>query len=268
MGRIFCSSDTTIRHALTKLNVVGREQLGRSLRYLRLARESISLEQKLINLWISIESIFTDGESSILSNIIEYVPQIYAVSALARRVRYLREMLVKNRVPTTPLIQARVLLGRDSFDENTTDHHVFSLLRDEPATTELFHSLTPKEHLKFKLLSTFNEMKTNAAIAERVKRSEIDVARQLRRIYFLRNKIAHTGHYANIRPQLVTHLLDYLAVCYLAISTSATKAVQGDAHSIGDMLAAYKMGADAVGSRYKSPDSITTLEQLVPIPII
>ena len=267
-GTYFSSSDTTIRHALTKLNLVGREQLGRSLRYLRLARESISLEQKLLNLWISIESIFTDGESSILSNIIEYVPQIYAVSALTRRVRYLRGMLVKNQIPTTPLIQANVLPGHDSFDENTTDSHVFVLLRNEAATIELFHSLTPKEHLKFKLLSTFKEMKTNAAIAERVKRSEIDVSRQLRRIYFLRNKIAHTGHYANIRPQLVTHLLDYLAVCYSAISTSATRAVQGDAHSIGDMLAAYKMGADVVASRYKSPDSITSLEQLVPVPII
>jgi len=267
-GTYFSSSDTTIRHALIKLNPFGREQLGRSLRYLRLARESISLEQKLLNLWISIESIFSDGESSILSNILDYVPQIYAVSSLARRVRYLRLMLVKNQIPTTPIIQSQVIPGRASFDQNTTDSEVFTLIRNEPAAMELFQSLAPKEHLKYKLFSTYKEMKTNAAITERVKRSEADVARQLRRIYFLRNKIAHTGHYANIRPQLVTHLLDYLAVCYLAISTSATKTVQSEAHSISDMLSAYKMGADVVVSRCKSSDSVASLEQLVPVPII
>lgn len=267
-GTYFSSSDATIRHALAKLNSVGREQLGRSLRYLRLARESISLEQKLLNMWISMESIFSDGESSILSNIVEYVPQIYAVSALTRRVRYLREMLVKNGVLTTPLVKRDVIPGCDRFDDSVSVSQVFDLLRNESAALELFNSLSPKEHLKYKLLSTYKEMQTNATIADRVRRSEVDVTRQLRRIYFLRNKIAHTGHYANIRPQLVTHLLDYLAVCYMAISTAATRAVKGEVHSIADMLAAYKMGADVVASRCKAADPITKLEQLVPTPII
>jgi hypothetical protein len=264
----FSSSDITIRHALPRLNIVGREQLGRSLRYLHLARESISLEQKLLNLWIAIESIFSDGESNILSNIIEYVPQIYANFGLLRRVRYLRWILVKNRIPTTPLIQAQIVPGSVCFDENITDSKIFELLKNETAAIELFKSLSPKEHLKFKLMAVYNELKSNSAISERLKSSEIDVIRQLRRIYFLRNKIAHTGHYSNIRPQLVTHLLDYLAVCYLAIVTSAARAVQGETHSIGDMFAAYKMGVDVVASRCKSADSITRLQQLIPVPII
>jgi hypothetical protein len=54
----------------------------------------------------------------------------------------------------------------------------------------------------------------------------------------------------------------------MAISTSAARAVQGDDHSIGDMLAAYKMGADVVASRYNSCDSIASLKKLVPVPII
>ncbi|MED5525086.1 MAG: hypothetical protein VX447_10075 [Pseudomonadota bacterium] len=267
-GTYFSNADTTIRHALTKLNGQGREQLGRSLRYLRLARESVSLEQKLLNLWISIESLFADGESSILSNILEYVPQIYAVSALSRRVGYLRDLLVKCQIAATPLIKAHVMAGAETFGADTTDSHIFDILRHEPAAMELFYSLDQKEHLKFKLLSTFKEMENNQAIANRVKRSESDVTRQLRRIYFLRNKIAHTGHYANIRPQLVTHLLDYLAVCYLAISTSASKAVENGAQSIGDLLAAYKMGADVVISRSKASNPIGKIGELVPVPII
>lgn len=267
-GTYFSKTNTTIRHALTKLNDQGREQLGRSLRYLRLARESVSLEQKLLNLWISVESLFSDGDSSILSSILEYVPQIYAVSALSRRIGYLRDLLVKGKIAATPLIKNTIMVGVETFSVNTTNSHIFNILRDESAAIELFNSLDQKEHLKFKLLSTFKEMKNNQAIVDRVKRSEVDVARQLRRIYFLRNKIAHTGHYANIRPQLVTHLLDYLAVCYLAISTSASKAIDNEAQSIGDLLAAYKMGADVVVSRSKASNPIGEIGELVPVPII
>lgn len=266
-GTYFSNTDSSIRSSFAKLNDQGKDQLGRSLRYLRLARESVSLEQKLLNLWIALESLFSDGEASILVNIIEYVPQIYAVSSLVRRVRYLRDLLVRANASTTPLVQERQMMGT-LFDQKTTDAQVFGLLLDEEAAIELFDDLGVKEHLKFKLLSTFDEMKSNAAIAKRVKSSEVDVARQLRRIYFLRNKIAHTGHYSNIRPQLVTHLLDYVAVSYMAISTSAAYAMQEGAQSIGDLFAAYKMGADVVVSRANSPQAITRIEELAPIPII
>lgn len=267
-GTYFSSSESSIRHALAQLNEHGREKLGRSLRYLRLARESVSLEQKLLNLWISLESLFSDGESSILSNILEYVPQIYAVSALRRRVSYLRELLARNQVDVTK--KARVHLGGecDVFNKDVTDAQIFLLLKDEAASIELFDSLGLREHLKFKLLSTFEEMKSNKTIYERVRRSEVDVARQLRRIYFLRNKIAHTGHYANIRPQLVTHLLDYLAVCYTAITVSAAKAAQDQNQSIDDLMSAYKMGAEVVVSRAQSTDSVSKIEDITPVPII
>ena len=267
-GTYFSNSEASILHTFNKLNDQGREQLGRSLRYLRLARESISLEQKLLNLWISVESLFSDGESSILANIIEYVPQIYAVSSLSRRVRYLRDLLAQLKVPTTELIKTQIMGGAVRFDKNTTDSQIFEITRNEKAAIELFDSLNQKEHLKYKLLSTFKEMESNKSIIDRITSSEVDVTRQLRRIYFLRNKIAHTGHYSNIRPQLVTHLLDYLAVCYLAIAKSASKATENNSHSIGDLLAAYKMGADVVISRARSSSPIKNLEELTPTPII
>jgi len=266
-GTYFSNADSSIRHSLAKLNDQGKDQLGRSLRYLRLARESVSLEQKLLNLWIALESLFADGEASILVNILEYVPQIYAVSSLFRRVRYLRDLLIRANASTTPLVQKRQAMGA-LFDQQTTDAQVYGLLLDEEVAIDLFNGLGEKEHLKFKLISTFRDMKSNSAIAERIKRSEVDVARQLRRIYFLRNKIAHTGHYSNIRPQLITHLLDYVAVCYMAISASAANAKQDGAQSIGDLFAAYKMGADVVVSRSKSSRAITRVEELVPVPII
>ncbi|MGC2518414.1 MAG: hypothetical protein WA373_04825 [Burkholderiales bacterium] len=267
-GTYFSSPHSSIRHALATLDEQGKEHLGRSLRYLRLARESISIEQKLLNLWIALESLFSDGESGILVNILEYVPQIYAISGLRRRVSYLKDLLVKNKVATTERVRSDIAPGIETFNDATTESHIFALLRNEAIAIDLFNSLGTKEHLKFKLMSIFLEIKTNGAISKRIKRSEMDVTRQLRRIYFLRNKMAHRGHYENIRPQLVTHLLDYIAVCYMAMSASAGHARQENNFSIGDLLAAYKLGADVVLSRCRSSDKITKVEEIVPVPII
>lgn len=264
-GSNFSNASPSIREALRKLNPQGYEQLGRSLRYLRLAREAISLEQKLLNLWIALESLFSGGQSTIMANILDYVPQIYAVAALRRRVCYLRDLFLKAKVETTPLLRQELGFGQ-LMDESVTEDQVFRLLRREDAAQELFGTLDPKDHLKFKVLATFEEMKSNASIGKRLRQSEVDVERQLRRIYFLRNKIAHTGHYSNIRPQLVTHLLDYVVSCYLALSVSAG-ASPDEEQTVDELLAAYKMGADLVKNRVNSEVAIDELAQLIPIPI-
>lgn len=266
-GTYFSSSNASIRHSFSKLNSQGKEQLSRSLRYLRLARESVSLEQKLLNLWIALESLFSGGQSTILASILDYVPQAFAVAALSRRVHYLRDLLVKAKACTTHSVRDELGIG-NQFDEEVTDGQIFLLLRNETAAIELFDSLSPKEHLKFKIISTFSEMKSNATIAKRLEKSEVDVERQLRRIYFLRNKIAHTGHYSNIRPQLITHLLDYVASCYLALSVSAAKSPIRDGQSVDDLFAAYKMGADMIENRVNSESEIGQLTELIPVPVI
>lgn len=265
-GTNFSSANPSIREALRKLNPQGNEQLGRSLRYLRLARESVSLEQKLLNLWIALESLFSGGQSTILGNVLDYVPQIYAVASLRRRVRYLRDLFVRAKAETTPLLRQELGFGQ-RMDESVTEDQVFRLLRREDAAQELFERLDPKEHLKFKILATFEELKSNSCIARRLRKSEVDVERQLRRIYFLRNKIAHTGHYSNIRPQLVTHLLDYVVSCYLALSVSAGTSPYEE-QTVDELFAAYKMGADLVKNRVNSEVTIGELSQLIPVPII
>lgn len=265
-GTNFSSAGPSIRGTLRKLNPQGYGQLGRSLRYLRLAREAVSLEQKLLNLWIALESLFSGGQSTVLANILDYVPQIYSVAALRRRVRYLRDLLLKARVETTPLLRQELGFGH-RIDESVTEEQIFRLLRREDAAQELFESLDPKEHLKFKVLATFEEMNSNASIAKRLRQSEVDVERQLRRIYYLRNKIAHTGHYSNIRPQLVTHLLDYVVSCYLALSVSAG-ASPYEEQTVDELFAAYRMGADFVKDRVNSEVAVDRLTQLIPIPII
>jgi len=267
-GSSFAPPGQSLRQVFRNLDDMAKDQLGRSLRYLRLARNATSLEQKLLNLWIALESLFVTRDGSILQSILDFVPQLYASAGLHRRVIYLRDLLVANNVATTPL--CRALIGSEAavFDESTTGHHVFALLRDEPASIELFDSIGDREHLKFKFRQIFRELKDNKALAGRLTKSEIDVRRQLRRIYYLRNKIAHTGHFEGVRPQLVTHLLDYLAICYRSISAAAARAASSDIYSVPELLSAARMGADLVTAQVGARDEVRELNSIVPQPVI
>ncbi len=267
-GSSFAEFDKSIRQTLVKLDEPGQDHLGRSLRYLRIARDSVSFEQKLLNLWIALESILSDADGNILANIVAYVPQIYAVNAILRRVEYLRRLLIKHKVALPE--NARQLAGviDGVANEGLTVETVYKLMRDEKLAVELFDSINEKEHLKFRLFSTFRELKDNKSILDRIERSKRDVERQIKRIYFVRNKIAHTGHYENVKPQLVIHLLDYIAVCYMAIISSAQSVNGEDRHSIADFLSAYKMGVELVVKSASSPDELDKLDDLLPVPVI
>jgi hypothetical protein len=267
-GTHLSNTDTKLHATSTKLNEISKAHLGRSLRYLRLARESISLEQKILNLWIALESLFSEGDSSIIANITSFVPQFYAVTGIARRVIYIRNLLVKNDVEISPLAKQVISTTALKFNEETTPNEIFSILRDENAATELFGTLGELEHLKFRFKKVSEEVKDQKTILARIGQSEKDVSRQLRRIYFVRNKITHTGHYENIRPQLITHLLDYLVVSYLAISDSATAAKAGHTYSIGELLDAYKMGAEQVIHSCKEGPHPSTFANLLPVAVI
>lgn len=268
VGSSFSAPGQTLRQVFKNLDNIAKDQLGRSLRYLRLARNASSLEQKMLNLWIALESLFVTRDASILQSILDFVPQLYANAGLNRRVIYLRELLVTNQILTTPLARAVMRSDDVSFNEATEDHHIFALLRDEDAAVEVFNSMGDREHLKFKFMQIFRELKDNKALAARLTRSEADVRRQLRRIYFLRNKIAHTGHFQGVRPQLVTHLLDYLAVCYRSISMAAAKAASGDTYSVPELLSAARMGADLVSARVAARDEVVELSSIVLQPVV
>lgn len=267
-GTTISYPSASIRQVFKSLDQAAQEQLGRSLRYLRLAKHTVSLEQKLLNLWIALESLFGNAGASIIGNILEFVPQLYAVAGLIRRVAYLRELLSANEIPVTPIIAADICPGLPNFNSSVTDAQVFALLRNEKAANELFNSLGNKEHLKFKLKKVFEELKDNKSIAKRLDRSEADVSRQLRRIYFLRNKIAHTGHFQGVRPQLVTHLLDYVSISYRAITTAASRTKQGEIYSIPELLSASRMGVDLVTARVNSKDEVSTLDHITLQPVI
>ncbi|AVO53490.1 hypothetical protein C7A17_12180 [Ectopseudomonas mendocina] len=161
-----------------------------------------------------------------------------------------------------------MLSPTDRFASTTSELDIYSILGSEQAAIELFNSLGDLEHLKYKISSIHEELKINALVVKRIEKAQTDVSRQLRRIYLLRNRIAHTGHYEKIRPQLVTHLLDYIAVCYMAICASAESAKDGPVCTVGDLLLSYKMGVDVVLDFYQASPEQSNLPTIMTKPVI
>lgn len=257
-------SKPDLRKVFSTLDTAAKDQLGRSLRYLRLSRNSNTLEQKLLNLWIALESLFSIQDNTILNNILEYVPSIYAINGLSRRLEYARDLLQSNRIKTTELYRQRIN-DSESFDETTNTSHIYALLGDKLAGACVFTSLNDFEHIKFRLMKLKNEFSTAKSISERISTTERDVTRQLRRIYFLRNKIAHTGHFEGVRPQLITHLYDYIICCYEALSLTAQKVETGELYSINELLSSVRLGLDSFITKLKDQSHTAGLPEHTPI---
>ena len=263
----FSNPNNSITKALHVLEADSKSQMGRSLRYLRLSKESVSLEQKLLNLWIAFESLFVDLGAGIIGNMLDYVPILYATAGLRRRVEYLRDLLISNSIPVPEKLKEK-LLDKEKFDKTVTIDQIFSILRDEQQAKSLFASIEKKEHLKFKLMQIFKELETNPSLADRLSKTEDDVARQLRRIYFMRNKITHTGRFSGVRPQLITHLLDYIGVCYELIFAASDKAKVNNEYSLIELLTSAKIGAEIVAAKCNAKERIVNFDQIVVTPTI
>ncbi|MCY1455179.1 hypothetical protein D9M71_722930 [compost metagenome] len=160
------------------------------------------------------------------------------------------------------------MVDKVKFDRTLTIDQVFMILREEPLAIEVFDSMGEKEHLKFKLMQVFEELKNNKALSDRLSKTEEDVSRQLRRIYFMRNKITHTGRFSGVRPQLITHLLDYIGVCYQVVFEASSKVKENHEYSLIELLTAAKIGSEIVSAKCSAKDRVVTVDQIIAAPTI
>ena len=239
------------------------DHLSRSLRHLKLGREATALEQKLLNIWIALESLFIDTEKTIINSIIDYIPEIYGVKAVKGRIKYLVYLLSNQKVKIPETIRSKFNIDEIYFQEKFCVKKFLSILLDESSAIELFNSIPDKERVKFRIKTTYDEIKNPKQVFIRIDRTKNDVYRQLRRIYSYRNFIVHTGDFKNIKPQIINHLFDYLTVCYQAIFESISH-FEGHTISINDILVCYKLGANEVYNFFKNkPDGYTYDELLI-----
>lgn len=228
--------------------------LKSSLRYFRLAKQSKSIEQKLINTWIAIESLYIKSKehessdkkkSSLIENIIHYVPMIYNSFSIIRKIRYAKKILVSNKIKITSKIRSELDIKDEHFSNYITDNDIWKIMQRK----DLFDSLMEDkeieflEHLKYRLTIIY-EFCQKGEVLKNFDKSKYMIENQLYRIYYMRNKITHSGEHNNINYDLLTHLTDYLVISYAAIVIGCKYLPQIESiqeFSILDILGCYEI---------------------------
>ncbi|OLQ93068.1 hypothetical protein BIY22_00830 [Vibrio panuliri] len=234
--------------------------LNRSLRYLRIAKESTSLEQKLMGLWIALECIFEMTEGNIISGITSYVPFLYGSQSIEIRIRYAKSLLEARlkKLPSSWVNQ--VSSGVTKFSELNVEEF-FDLMKIEKNRHNVYSDLTKlgEEFVVFRVIHVFDCLETSEKIVERIDSTESDVNNQLIRIYKVRNKLTHRAFYGHVRPQLVDNLLSYLHSSYNALILGSVYDSIEDFDSL-DIFNAHKLGYEIMKKDLKISDK--KLEEL------
>ncbi|EHY13647.1 hypothetical protein ECDEC15E_5307 [Escherichia coli DEC15E] len=189
--------------------------LTRSLRYLRVAKESTSLEQKLLGVWIALECIFESTSGNIISGITNHIPTFYSTQSLEIRIRYSKDLLEARLKPISDSLLEITANQKSKFRDLSLKEY-FDIVKIEKNRNKIFDELVSKgdEFAVFRLIKIFESFGTSKKINDRFNDTKKDVESQLYRIYKVRNKITHRAYYGNIRPQLVDHLYSYLLSAY------------------------------------------------------
>ncbi|ELK0388695.1 hypothetical protein QJF78_000481 [Vibrio cholerae] len=189
--------------------------LTRSLRYLRVAKESTSLEQKLLSLWIALECIFESTEGNIISGITNYVPLFYSSQSLDIRLNYAKSLL-ETRLVYLPTSWKNLVKNNESKFNQLSLTEFFDIMKIEKNRHSVYSDLTKlgEEFVVFRVIHIFDCFKSSAACEKRITDTKVDVEKQLHRIYKVRNKLTHRAFYGHVRPQLVDNLLGYLLSAY------------------------------------------------------
>lgn len=275
--RYFNDSELNLLRVKSNLNNDNNNILINSLRYFRLANHSNSTEQKFLNTWIALETLFVSHDynwddidnnkgQSIISKIIEYIPIFYNSFSVVRKVRYIKETLMNNNIKVPSLVQEKLNLKYDRFSRKNKnmikDDHIYSIFKDKELFTSLMRdsdSISNLEHLKYRCTSLFELIKTKDSIKKSFDNSNKSIYNQLYRLYSIRNRIAHQGYHFKINPQLINHLTDYLIVSYAALSINTSNLSESNSiNSILDIFSLHKLKFDIIEKNLKE-DNIANL---------
>lgn len=275
--RYFNDSELNLLRVKLNLNNDNNNILINSLRYFRLANHSNSTEQKFLNTWIALETLFVNhdynwddidnnGGQSIISKIIEYIPIFYNSFSVVRKIRYIKETLMNNNIKLPSLVQEKLNLRYDRFSRKNKDlikdNHIYSIFKDEELFTSLMrdsNSISNLEHLKYRCTSLFELIKTKDSIKKSFSNSNKSIYNQLYRLYSIRNRIAHQGYHFKINPQLINHLTDYLIISYAALSINTSNLSESNSiNSILDIFSLHKLKFDIIEKNLEE-DNIDSL---------
>ena len=205
-----------IEGVLKTLNRLDKKDIGclsSSLTYHKLALKADNDESRLINLWISMESLIQNEKRNIIDKICEFVPPSITTNYVYRIVKSIPiSMMDIWRKSNTEGLRKHLSSKSTKYILHPLD--LVKVLRDEkdgPMIESFYKLVAHDPMLTYRIYEIRKAFTSNGdeGIAKRVERHQKNVLWQVRRIYRARNHIVHSGSINIGLRQLVQHLHTY-----------------------------------------------------------
>lgn len=203
-----------LKTIISIFNYNSQKILSQSLRYLKIGSNSQNIEQKFLNYWISLESLFSWHKSdSILNAMNEFIPYFSFMDNIKSRINLIKNILNKYTPSINPVIKNRLKLDIDLYI-NLKNSDLIKILKSKDDYKKLLDDLDKMEYAKSIIIEQFETIKDTKTYFEIHKKI---CENNLRRIYSYRNQIAHQGHYDKIPVHLILQSKNYIFSCYYSL---------------------------------------------------
>lgn len=188
------------------------------LKNIRQVKESARLEQKLLSLWIALESLCYSGdEKSIIASVINFLPKIYALQSVRQRLEYVLVLLYKYEVKIPEMVKKRYEIEGDIFNKNIPLDSFYQVVIDEESAREICNTIGDLDFLYFRFFSLYKIISKPKDIKKRIGYNREDIEKQLYRIYQKRNNVVHVGFSDSLSHYAINHLSDYVNTLLLIV---------------------------------------------------
>ncbi|EJG1676116.1 hypothetical protein BWH90_RS07470 [Vibrio parahaemolyticus] len=221
---------------------------------LRQVKESARLEQKLLGLWISLESLCYSGdEKSIISSVTNFLPKVYALKSIKQRIEYVLNLLSEYEVKIPNSVIERHNLEVDSFDKDISLDVFYEIITEEQSARDICKAISELDFLYFRLYCLYKLISNKKDIKKRIGYTREDIEKQLYRIYQNRNNIVHVGFSENLNHYAINHLSDYVNTLLLIVFDTAKKSNYLTELTLDDIVLSNQLVVD---NKFKSLENI------------
>lgn len=209
-----------LKNLISTFKYDSQKTISQSLRYLKIGSKSQNIEQKFLNYWISLESLFSWHKSdSILNAMNDFIPYFSFIDNIKSRIKFIKNILKKYNPKINPVIISRLNLNKDYY-QDLSNSDLLKILKSKDDLKRMLDDLNNLEYAKSLILDQLEYLKdTKSYFNDHKKICE----NNLRRIYLHRNQITHQGHYDKIPVHLILLLKNYIYSCYYSITNFNSK---------------------------------------------
>ena len=245
-----------------KLEPLSVRKLEGILKNLRQVKESARLEQKLLNLWIGLESLnYLGDDKSIISGITSFLPKIYAIESIKQRVDYVKKLLIAYKIDIPTDVKTRHDIGSEVSFKDIDLSKFHDVVKNEVSARSICNEIKDLEFLYYRFYGLYKIISDKKEVKKRIVNTREDIENQLYRIYKIRNNIVHVGFSDNLNYYAINHLADYVNTLILLVFDTLVISRHLSVVTIDDILLSTQL---VVESKFKSieKDSIIDFNDL------